>query len=202
MAEMEAKLDSILAQLAALTEEVRSTRAKVDEHDKLLEKLVVEPRGALAAKVNTTNTEQRSAVKFSADELTDFQIMSGIKGKGVTTQNEEACEQPKTVLEEIHEEKVCEEETMLQEDMATKRKKSDFHTLCKFSIQICDTSTKKVNCCGDQVQFLSRSMAEHDNQFGQQIHCYGHVMILVLIISWSLRTSSDWKERIMIWEYG
>ncbi|KAJ4910347.1 Uncharacterized protein Rs2_04968 [Raphanus sativus] len=113
--------------------------------------------------------------------------------------HEEACEQPKTVLEEIHEEKVCKEETMLQEDMATKRKKSDFNTLCKFSIQICDTSTKKVNCCGDQVQFLSRSMAEHDNQLGQQIHCYSH---FVLIISWSLRTSSDWKEGIMIWEYG
>ena len=45
---MEAKVDNILAQLAALMEEVRSTKAKVDEHDKLLEKLAVEPRRALA----------------------------------------------------------------------------------------------------------------------------------------------------------
>ncbi|KAL0722325.1 hypothetical protein Bca4012_036924 [Brassica carinata] len=87
---MEAKVDNILAQLAALMEEVRSTNAKVDEHDKLFEKLAADPRGALAIKVNTANAdqEQRSAVKFSSDELTDVKIMSGIKGKGVTTQNE------------------------------------------------------------------------------------------------------------------
>ncbi|KAF3525356.1 hypothetical protein F2Q69_00048152 [Brassica cretica] len=86
---MEAKVDNILAQLAALMEEVRSAKAKVDEHDKLLEKLAVEPRRALATKGNTASTdqEQRSAVKFSSEELTDDKVMSGFKGKGVTVQN-------------------------------------------------------------------------------------------------------------------
>lgn len=87
---MEAKDENILAQLAALMEEVRSTKAKVHEHDKLFEKLSVDPRGALATKGNTGSADQerRSDVKFSSDELTDIKIMIGIKGKKVTTQNE------------------------------------------------------------------------------------------------------------------
>ncbi|KAJ4868781.1 Uncharacterized protein Rs2_49673 [Raphanus sativus] len=116
------QLAIMMAKIENMGSELKSDLRSLTERVNVLESQSSSPK-AQDVKKKGVLQDHSSAIKFSAEELSEVENFSRSKGgKALPLQaamlametfaavHEEACEQPKTVLEEIHEEKVFEEE--------------------------------------------------------------------------------------------